>query len=113
MKYIGSALVSLFVFVPMLLFAGDNTIRSVNIPSAVVVNHHTLKAGHYKVEWQQPGPNVEVNFLQHGKTMASAPGTLKVNDAQIKQDDIITNRNALMEIDFGHQKEAIVFPQKG
>jgi hypothetical protein len=118
MKYFGPALLSLFLFVPMLLFAGDNTTRSINIPSTVVVNHQTLKAGHYKVEWQQPGPAVKVNFMRDGKTVATAPGTLETNDAQVKQDDIITrpaasNKNALTEIDFGHQKEAIIFPRKG
>lgn len=119
MKYgIGSALVSVFLLAPVLLFARDNSSRSVNIPSSVVVNHQTLTPGHYKVEWQQPGPKVEVNFVRNGKTVATAPGTLKTNDAKVLQDDVVTtnapsNKSALTEIDFGHQKEAIIFPQRG
>ncbi|MFZ0762146.1 MAG: hypothetical protein WAM69_19530, partial [Candidatus Sulfotelmatobacter sp.] len=68
----------------------------------------------YKVEWQGTGPAVQVKFVQNGKTVATASGTLKMNDAQVSQDDIVTQTTSahgkvLKEIDFGHDKEALVF----
>ncbi|HUK46380.1 MAG TPA: hypothetical protein VLW06_02265 [Terriglobales bacterium] len=118
MKFqIGSALLAMALLLPAAALARDNTSRSVDIPSRVVVNHQPLKAGHYKLEWQEPGPQVKVNFVRNGKTVATARGTLKTNDAQVTQDDIVTrktasNHNRLTEIDFGHQKEAILFPSR-
>jgi hypothetical protein len=46
----------------------------------------------------------------------TVPGTLKTNDDQVTQDAIVTeatspNTTTLKEIDFGHQKEALVFDQ--
>ncbi len=46
----------------------------------------------------------------------TVPGTLKTNDDQVTQDAIVTeatiaDTTSLKEIDFGHQKEALVFDQ--
>ena len=54
---------------------------------------------------------------QHGNTVASAPATLQ-SDKQVTHDDVVvdeTNANAktLKEIDFAHQKAALVFAQGG
>jgi hypothetical protein len=106
------------LLIPAAALARENNSRSLDIPNAVVVNHTTLKPGHYKVEWQQPGPKVQVEFVHNGKTVATAPATLKTNDSQVMQSDIMTHQNAshqavLTEIDFGHQKEALIFPKRG
>lgn len=113
-----SVIVATALLLPAAALARDNNSRSIDLPNAVVVNHQQLKPGHYKVEWQEPGPRVKVNFLHNGKTVATAMATVKTNDAQVTQDDIVThttasNRTALTEIDFGHQKEAILFPSRG
>jgi hypothetical protein len=118
MKYqIGSAVLAMALLVPAAALAKDKDSRTVNIPNTVVVNHQLLTPGKYKVEWQEAGPQVKVDFMRNGKTVAQANGTLKTSDAQITQDDIVTkknasNRNVLKEIDFGHQKEAIIFPSR-
>jgi hypothetical protein len=116
MKYaISTALFSVLVLLlPASALAAENTSRSVNIPTQVVVHGQHLRAGHYKVEWQGTGPRVEVNFMRNGKTIATVPATLHTNDNQAKQDDIETrqsasNQNVLQEIDFGHQKESLTF----
>ena len=75
-----------------------------------------LKPGNYKVEWQGSGPAVAVSFLRNGKTVVTVPGTLKANDDQVTQNAIVTEAtdagmSTLKEIDFGHQKEALVFDQ--
>ena len=120
MKYaISAALFSmLLLLLPASALAADNTSRSVNIPSAVVVQGQRIAPGHYKVEWQEPGPRVRVNFVRNGKTVASVPATLHTNDNQVTQDDVITlqsasNRNVLQEIDFKHQREALTFGMNG
>lgn len=117
MKYVFSTLLSMLLLLPLAAFARDNNQRSVQIPSSVVVAGHQLNPGKYKVEWQQNGPRVTVNFVKNGKTVASAPATLKTNDSQVTQDDVMTrttasNQNRLMEIDFSHQKEALVFARQ-
>jgi hypothetical protein len=90
--------------------------HSVEIPYVVQVGGTRITAGSYKVAWQGTGPAVEVSFSQYGKTVATVPGTLKTNDDQVTQDAIVTeatsaDTSTLKEIDFGHQKEALVFDQ--
>ncbi|MFZ0733664.1 MAG: hypothetical protein WAM79_15180 [Candidatus Sulfotelmatobacter sp.] len=111
---------------PLALFAATKTARNVNIGDPVVVGTTHLKPGNYKVEWEGTGPAVQVNFLHDGKIVATAPATLHTEDAQVTQNDVITDKTStngerLKEIDFQHQKEALVFsldnemasPQKG
>ena len=116
MKYaISTALFSvLLLLLPASALAADNTSRSVNIPTDVVVQGQHLSAGHYKVEWDGAGPRVNVNFMRNGKIVATVPAMLRMNDTQAKQDDIETiesasNQNVLQEIDFEHQKESLTF----
>jgi hypothetical protein len=95
--------------------ARDNA-RSVEIFDVVQIGTAELKPGHYKVEWQGTGPAVEVSFLRNGKTVVTAPGTLKTNDDQVTQDSILTQAtgtgsSTLKEIDFRHLKQALVFEQ--
>ena len=63
-----------------------------------------MKPGNYKVELQGTGPEIQVNFIRAEKTVATVPGTLKTNDAQVVQDEIVTedtsvNTKTLKEID--------------
>ena len=97
-------------------YAARNNAHSVEISHAVQIGGTKLKPGNYKVEWQGTGPAVQVSFQQNGKTVVTAPGTLKTNDDQITQDAVVTEAtdagtSTLKEIDFGHQKETLVFDQ--
>ena len=99
---------------PVCLFARDKNQHSVDIANPVQVGATQLKPGTYKVEWQDVGPLVRVKFFQRGKAVASAAATLKTNNPQVTQDDVVTrttkaNKNVLEEIDFEHQKESLVF----
>jgi hypothetical protein len=99
-------------------FARDKNQHSVKISDSVQVGGTQLEPGDYKVEWQGTGPEIQVNFVRGGKTVATVPGTLKTNDAQVRQDDIVTdttsaNTKTLTEIDFGRDKESLVFGQSG
>jgi hypothetical protein len=97
-------------------YAARDNARSVEIFDVVQIGTTELKPGNYKVEWQGTGPVVEVSFRQNGKTVATVAGRLKTNDDQVTQDAIETEATGagtatLKEIDFGHQKEALVFGQ--
>jgi hypothetical protein len=116
MKYLQhAALLSVAALMfPALALARNKNEHTVNIPNPVVVAHKQLNPGTYKVEWKGTGPHVQVSFLQQGKVVTTAPGTLKTNDRQATEDDIITRKSAsnkqmLEEIDFGHDKEAVIF----
>jgi len=98
--------------------ARDKNQHSVEIPNAVQVGGNQLEPGNYKVEWQGTGPEIQVNFVRDGKTVATVPGTLKTNNPQVTQDEIVTNTTsastqALTEIDFGRNKESLIFEQRG
>jgi hypothetical protein len=98
--------------------ARDKNQHSVQISDSVQVGGTQLKPGNYKLEWQGTGPEVQVNFVRDGKTVATAPGTLKTNDPHVTQDDMVTsttslNTKTLKEIDFSHNKESLVFEQSG
>jgi hypothetical protein len=98
--------------------ARDKNQHSVNISDSVQVGGKQLEPGSYKVEWQGTGPEIQVNFVRNGKTVATVPGTLKTNDAKVTQDDVVlsttgANAKTLEEIDFGRSKESLVFEQSG
>src|ERR1700720_4754730 len=93
----------------------DNAL-SIEMSDVVQTGNTKLKPGNYKVEWQGTGPAVQVSFQQSGKTVVTVPGTLKTNDDQVTNDAIVTEATSagtstLKEIDFGHQKLALVFDQ--
>jgi len=105
----------LAVLSPVGVFARDNKQHSVDIPDPVQVGGVQLEPGKYKVKWQGAGPDIQVTFLRDGKTVATIPATLKTNDVQVTQDDIVTDlpTKTLTEIDFHRDREALVFQQSG
>ena len=120
MKYLKymALLSTLALLSPLCALARDKNQHSVDVPDRIQIGSTRLEPGSYKVEWQGTGPVVQVSFLLHGKTVATALGTLKMNDNQVGNDAIVVgktkvNTKTLEEIDFGRQKEALVFGQSG
>jgi len=114
-KYL-AFLSTLALLLPVGAFARDKNERNVDIPDSVQVGATHLKPGDYKVEWQGDGPAVHVSFYQGGKLVATVPGTLKTNDREVTQDDLVlSNNNAkskvLVEIDFSRGKDALILGQ--
>ena len=110
------ALLSIFAMLSSFgAFARNKNQQSVDIPDTVQVGGTQLKPGNYKMEWQGTGPDIQVTFLRDGKTVVTVPATLKTNDDQVTQNDIVTDseNNTLREIDFRRGKEAVVFQQSG
>ena len=106
---------TLVLLSPLGALARDNS-HSVDIFDVVQIGGAQLKPGNYKVEWQGAGPAVQVSFQLNGKTVITVPATLKTNDADVTRDAIMTeatnaDTSTLKEIDFGHQKQALVFDQ--
>jgi hypothetical protein len=116
LKYI-ALLATLALVFPLSSFARDKNEHTVTLSDAVQVGGTQLKPGDYKLEWQGTGAGTQVSFIQHGKTVATAPATLKTNDDTVTRDAVVmgTNDNPkeLREIDFHRQKEALVFGQSG
>ena len=105
---------TLSLLLPLSLWARDKNQHSVNIPDAVEIGGAQLQPGNYIVEWQQSGAAIRVEFKEDGKIVATASGTLKTNDPQAIEDSVVTqttnsHKERLKEIDFGHQKEALIF----
>ena len=117
MKYVRyvALLAALAVLTPLGALARDKNQRSVDIPDAVQVGGKQLEAGHYKLQIEGAGPDVQVSFLQNGKTVATVPGKLKTNDNEVTQDAIVTDsaNKTLDEIQFRRDKESLVFQQSG
>ena len=107
---------TLALLFPAGMFARSKNQRTVEFSDAVQVGAAHLKAGDYKVEWQGEGSAVQVKFLKHGTVVATAAATVKVNDPDVTEDAVVMqtkdpNHKVLEEIDFAHQKEAIILQQ--
>ena len=72
----------LAVLSPLGAFARDKNHRSVDIPNAMLVEGVQLAPGHYNLQIQGAGPDVQVTFLQNGKTVGTVPGKL-TNDKDV------------------------------
>ena len=109
---------SLFLLFPLCTLAKDKNQHSVDLSDSVLVGTTQLQPGTYTVEWQEAGPGVTIEFLHGRKVVATVPGTLKTNDQQITQDEVVIktrsdNRKVLTEIDFANQKQALVLSPQG
>jgi hypothetical protein len=115
-KYI-ALLATLTLAFSLSSFAKDKNEHTVTLNDTVQVGGTQLKPGDYKLEWQGDGAGTQVSFMQHGKTVATAAATLKMNDDTITRDAVvmgtINNSRELREIDFRRQKESLVFGQNG
>ena len=109
---------TLALLFPFSALARDKNQHSVDIGDTVRVGSTQLKPGSYKIESQGAGPAVQVTFQQYGKIVATTTATLQKNDKQVTEDAITTHKldaktDALDEIDFDRQKEALVFASQG
>ncbi len=65
----------LLIGLPVVAFAG--TVKSISLTESATVGTTVLQPGDYKITWDGNGPTVDVKFLQNGKTVATAPATVK------------------------------------
>ncbi len=111
LKYFAS-----FTAVALLLCAGafakDANSGKFNLADAAKVGSTMLQPGHYKAEWSGSGNEVKISILDHGKTVATAEGSLKTLPTKAPYDAVTTktvnNHKQVDEIDFDHRSEALV-----
>lgn len=116
LKYAAPLLLAVLML-PGALLARNKDEHSIQITDPVLVGKMQLQPGTYKVEWQSTGPHSQVTFLKGKKVVTTVPATIKANDAQVYQDDLIVdhasgNREVLREIDFSHGKDAVILKKR-
>jgi hypothetical protein len=96
-------------------FAANKNEGNFTLADTVRVGSTELSAGDYKAQWQaESGSTVKVEFLQNGKTVATAEGKLK-DLQQASPYTAVTTKSAsnnvqqIDEIDFNNRKQALVF----
>ncbi len=115
MKYAKYAvlLLALTLIVPFTGFAGSKNECTVVLSDAMMVGATQMKAGTYKVVWSGEASSLTVNFLERGKTVATAPGKMVEKEKPSSYFQIATIKDGemkrLKEIDFAGKKEALVF----
>lgn len=96
-------------------FAANRNQGNVTLAGTARVGSTDLRGGDYKVQWQEEsGGAVKVEFLQNGKTVATAEGKLKDLQAPSPYTAVVTksasdNAQQIDEIDFNNRKQALVF----
>jgi hypothetical protein len=71
--------ISALLFGSALLFAGSVLAgpaankKTIHLPESVVVEGKTLAPGDYKIEWTEPGPNVQVTISQGKSALVTVP----------------------------------------
>jgi hypothetical protein len=106
-----------FVAIALLLCVGalakDDNAGSFDLLQTAKIGSTVLQPGHYKAEWTGPKDALKINILQHGKTVATAEGTLKQLPEKSPYDAVsmktqTDNSPRVDEIDFNHRSEALV-----
>jgi hypothetical protein len=65
----------------------DNTVKkSLQMNETITVGAVQLAPGSYRVEWNEPGPNVEVKIMQNGETVATVPAHMVQENTSNEQD---------------------------
>jgi hypothetical protein len=109
-------LLCMFTFLlPGMGFARAKNQGTMQLMEPARVGSTELQPGTYKVEWNDAGPEVQVNIMHHKDTVATTTGELKTNDAAATQDAVVlkpapdnSSVKQIAEIDFGSRKEALV-----
>jgi hypothetical protein len=70
-------------------FAGNTTKKTMHLYEKAKVQGTLLTPGDYKVEWSGSGPNVELNIVQNGETVASVPAREVAENSSNDQDGYV------------------------
>ena len=95
-------------------FAKDTKSGSFDLAEAAQIGSTTLQPGHYKAEWTGSDNALSISIVEHGKTVATAQGTMKQLPSKATSDAVIVktgndnSSNQIQEIDFNNRTEALV-----
>ena len=113
MKFQRASVIAVCLFIFATLAFAEKNSTTVSFDQPVKVAEAQLKAGDYKVVWSGSGSDVQVSFIQNGKTVATAPATLKENVSResnaIETETAKDNSSVLLSIDMKHW--SLVFAQ--
>jgi hypothetical protein len=108
-------LLAAFLLLPVGAFARVKNQATFRLFEAAQIGSAQLQPGKYTAEWTDTGPNVQVNFLQGKKTVATATAKLKTNDKAALQDAVVlkpanntSSEKEITEIDFSGRKETLM-----
>lgn len=112
LKYL--AILSAFALtLSMSAFAKDANSGKFDLEQAAKVGSTVLQPGHYEAQWTGPNNALKVNILEHGKTVATAEGSIKQLPTKspytaISMKTQANNTKRIDEIDFNNRSEALV-----
>jgi len=113
-KRLYSLIAAVVLVLPLSLFAKDSNEGKVDLATAVTVGTTQLQPGSYKVEWSGNGPQVQVSFIQHSKTVATTEGKVIDHPQPASQSDVVLkpvagNSGAMTidQIDFNHRNQSL------
>lgn len=70
-------LAALFAMAVWAAVAAPTNKRTINLSEPTIVGSLTLTPGQYTIEWNGPGPDVQVSFSQGKNTIVTVPATLE------------------------------------
>jgi hypothetical protein len=83
---ISKAILAVTIFLAGTAFAGDAHKGSFQLSSPTQVSGTQLPAGEYVAKWDGTGPDVQVNIVKNGKTLATVPAKLVQLNSKADQD---------------------------
>lgn len=112
LKYLSLSL-ALATFLCAGAFAKDSNSGSFDLDQPAKVGTTVLQPGHYTAQWTGTANSVTVSIVQKGKTIATAPATIKQLPAKAPYSAVSLrptqdNNQRVEEIDFSNRSEALV-----
>lgn len=113
-KTVASLMAAMALLVLTSASAFAETSTKVTLGSAVSLSGTELKAGHYKVSWEEHNPEMTVTFSQGKKEVATAQGKIVDRGVQYRRNMVLDERNPdgsrrVVEIQLAGTSQAIVF----
>jgi hypothetical protein len=104
------ALSAIFLLLPLTAFARSKDTGSLSLFNNAKIGTTQLKPGNYKVRWDGNSGNVNVDVLEHNKSVATLQAKLielpNPSPYNSIQTDVHTNQ--IQEIDFGGKRQALL-----
>jgi hypothetical protein len=94
-------------------FAKDSNSGKFDLEQPAKIGSTVLQPGQYTAEWTGSKDAVKINILQHGKTVATAEGSVKELPTKSPYSSVsmrsqADNTKRVDEIDFNNRSEALI-----
>jgi hypothetical protein len=104
------AFTAIFLLLPVTAFARSKDTGSLSLLNTAKIGTTQLKPGNYKVRWDGNSGNVNVDVLEHNKSVAALQAKLIELPSPSSYNSIQTDvhTNQIQQIDFGGRREALL-----